>query len=167
MDLKEDLKAYKSYFDFPVVYLHWTASRYKTLFDEYHFCIQDDGSVISTLPLSNIPQATWHRNRGSIALALCCCYSATPDDLGAYPPTNAQIESMAQLMSGISDVFDIPIDGEHFMTHGEAADIDGYGIHDTDPDMRWDLHILHTGDEWASGGEILRGKALWYQNQGR
>lgn len=166
MDLKKELIAYKS-FDFSVVYLHWTASRYKTLFDEYHFCIDGDGSVISTLPLNNIPQATWKRNSGSIALALCCCYNAVPDDLGAYPPTDSQIESMAQLMAEISNAFDIPIDNNHFMTHGEVADIDGYGIHDTDPDCRWDLHILHTGDVWASGGEILRGKALWYQHQGR
>ena len=32
--------------------------------------------------------------------------------------------------------------------------------------MRWDLHILHTGDEWGSGGDILREKALWYKQNG-
>lgn len=31
------------------------------------------------------------------------------------------------------------------MTHAEVADIDGYGIFDSDPDMRWDLYGL--GDE--------------------
>lgn len=167
----EDLKANREYFyQFPspvISYWHWTASRYKTVFDEYHFCIQDDGLIVPTLPLDNVPQATWKRNSGSIAVSLCCCYDATPLDLGDYPPTEAQIEMSAQMMAKIADVFDIPLDKDHFMTHGEAADIDGYGIHDSDPDCRWDLHILHTGDDWGSGGEILRGKALWYQNQER
>ena len=168
---EEELREYRAYFyqfDFPVVvYLHWTAGKYFTTFHEYHYCIDGDGEIISTKPLNKVPSATWNRNTGSIAISLCCCYDATTADLGDYPPTDAQIESAAQLMAAISDVFDIPIDSDHFMTHGEVADIDGYGIHDSDPDMRWDLHILHTGDEWGSGGDILRGKALWYQNRER
>lgn len=170
-EVKEYLQENRSYFyTYPEdvkVYGHWTGGTYNKTFPEYHFCIPEDGDIISTLPLTETPQATWQRNGGSIAFSLCCCYNATPDNLGDYSPTTAQIESAAQLMAVISDVFDIPIDSDHFMTHGEVADIDGYGIHDSDPDMRWDLHILHTGDEWGSGGEILRGKALWYQNEWR
>ena len=45
-------------------------------------------------------------------------------------------------------------------THAEWADIDGYGIHDDDPDMRWDL--LKLPQEEGNGGDIIRGKANWY-----
>lgn len=164
---KEELREYRSYFyqfDSPVVvYLHWTAGKYFTTFHEYHYCIDGDGEIISTKPLNKVPSATWNRNTGSIAISLCCCYDATPADLGDYPPTDAQVETIARMMSVIAEVFEIPIDEEHFMTHGEAADIDGYGLYSGDPDCRWDLHVLSNGDEWGSGGDTLRSKAIWYK----
>ena len=49
------------------------------------------------------------------------------------------------------------------MTHAEAADLDGYG-----PDTtceRWDLAVLKNDDEWMSGGDTLRGKAIFYRSQ--
>ena len=130
-----------------------------------------DGEIIESLPLTEIPQATWHRNSGSIAIALCCGVGATAYkgdpyevDLGEEPPTDAQIETLAQVMAAIADVFEIPIDNEHFLTHAEAADLDGYGPETTCE--RWDLAVLSEDDEWMSGGNILRGKAIFYQNQG-
>lgn len=168
---KEEIAEKRPYFyqfDFPVVtYLHWTAGGHYTTFHDYHYCIDGDGDIISTRPLDETPRATWRRNTGSIAISLCCCLNAEPHNLGDYPPTEAQIETTAQMLAVISDAFQIPIDKDHFMTHGEAADIDGYGLYDNDPDCRWDLHILKNGDEWGSGGDILRGKALWYQEHER
>lgn len=119
--------------------------------------------------LDTIPTATWHRNTGSIAIALCCCQDAQAFRnpwracLGDDPPTEEQVESLAMLSAAIADVFDIPVDVDHFMTHAEAANLDGYG-----PDTtceRWDLAVLHDDDAWMSGGDILRGKAIFYQNQ--
>ena len=52
------------------------------------------------------------------------------------------------------------------MTHGEAADEDGYGLYSGDSDCRWDLQILHTGDEYGTGGDIIREKAQYYLEQG-
>ena len=78
-------------------------------------------------------------------------------------PTKAQIEALAMLSAAIADVFDIAVDVDHFMTHAEAANFDGYG-----PDTtceRWDLAVLHDGDEWMSGGDILRGKTAFYLDQ--
>ena len=54
------------------------------------------------------------------------------------------------------------------MTHGEAADnLDGWYAHEpygpATTCERWDLAILENGDVWNSGGDTLRGKALWYQ----
>lgn len=150
------------------VYLHWTAGHYYTSFSGYHFCIDADGEIIESLPLTEIPAATWHRNSGSIAIALCCAAGATAYkgdpyevDLGEEPPTDAQIETLAQVMAAIADVFEIPIDNEHFLTHAEAADFDGYGPETTCE--RWDLAVLKNTDEWMSGGDTLRGKAIFYQ----
>ena len=70
--------------------------------------------------------ATYHRNTGSVAIALCCCadavaYADGTYDLGEYPPTTQQIESMAQCVATLCTGFDIPIDIEHVMTHAEVV----------------------------------------------
>jgi len=60
------------------------------------------------------------------------------------------------------------------MTHGEAADNeDGLYCHEpyavwSDPQpsdgiTRWDLAVLKDGDEWRSGGDTIRGNAIWIQ----
>lgn len=129
-----------------------------------------DGEIICSRPLDTIPTATWHRNTGSIAIALCCCQDAQAyrnpwrARLGDEPPTEEQIESLAMLSAAIADVFDIPVDADHFMTHAEAADLDGYGPATTCE--RWDLAVLDESDEWMSGGGILRGKTEFYLEQG-
>lgn len=177
MALREARPSFYQY-PFPVkVYWHWTGGHRFTSFNDYHFCIDGDGEIIHSLPLSYIPTATYHRNTGSIAIALCCCYGAEAFrgnpfycNLGDEPPTDAQIESLAMLSAKIADVFDIPIDIEHFMTHAEAADnMDGYNAHEpygpASTCERWDLAVLEESDPWMSGGDTLRGKALFYQNQ--
>lgn len=145
-----------------MVYLHWTAGRYYTSFNDYHFCVDGDGDIINSLPLEEIPEATWYRNTGSIAIALCCCYNAKPYDLGDYPPTEEQIETLSEMMAVIADVFDIPLTREYFMTHGEAANDDGYGLYSGESDCRWDLEQLDSNYEIGTGGDILRGKAQLY-----
>lgn len=158
----------------PKIYLHWTAGNYDQTFADYHLCIKGDGSVVMTRPLDEIPEATWKRNSGSISIALCCALEARPSSLGDYPPTNAQIECMAQVVAVIANALGVPIDLAHVMTHGEAADNeDGIYPHPPyavwsvpqpdDGDTRWDLAILADGDEWRSGGNILRGKAEYYR----
>lgn len=170
IEFKQELTANRDYFyqfPFPMrTYYHWTAGRYFTTFDDYHYCINGDGEIINTRPITEVPEATWHRNTGSIAIALCACYAGKPDDLGDYPPTDAQIETLSQMTAAIAEVFENPIDAEHFMTHGEAADIDGYGLYSGERDCRWDLQILHNGDEYGTGGDIIREKAQYYLEQG-
>lgn len=159
----------------PTVYLHWTAGDYDQTFPAYHLCIQGDGTIVETLPLDAVPSATYMRNTGSIAITLCGCMDATANgdgtfNLGSYPPTDAQIECMAQMVNVICTQLDIPIDLGHVMTHAEAADnLDGltpctpYGPENGCD--RWDLAVLKVGDEWMSGGNTIRGKAVFYQNQ--
>lgn len=163
------------------VYLHWTAGRYKQKYDDYHINIDHDGSLWATTEdFSEVLPHTWHRNTGSIGVTLCCAYGATSNALGAYPPTAAQIEAMAQVIAVLADGLWLTIDRDRVMTHGEAADnVDGllpegdeYGPrHGCE---RWDLQFLGTEesptflmdyDDPRTGGNVLRGKALWYQKQ--
>lgn len=163
------------------IYLHWTAGRYGQKYDDYHINIDQDGSLwASTDDLSEALAHTWHRNTGSVGVTLCACYGATTDNLGDYAPTAAQIETMAQVVAVLAKALWLTIDRDRVMTHGEAADnVDGllpegdeYGPrHGCE---RWDLQFLGTEesptflmdyDDPRTGGNVLRGKALWYQKQ--
>lgn len=151
--------------------------------------IKDDGAIYATTDdLSAELAHTWHRNSGGIGIALDCAYQAGQYDLGPYPPTAKQIEAMAQCVAVICDALQIPITKAYVLTHGEAADNedgiwpsqcyawwnDGYG----DGDTRGDLEYLGEGTEspvydpfmeleepagHMRGGNVLRGKAIWYQ----
>ena len=62
---------------------------------------------------------------------------------------------------------ELPIDIQHVMTHAEADDNkDGRYPHEPyGPDStceRWDLLVLKENTPRWSGGNILRGKAIWY-----
>lgn len=158
------------------IYLHWTAGHYDSTFPDYHLCIKGNGEVEMTCPFTTIPEATYHRNSGSIAIALCCAYdgyafSKSDYFLGDDPPTDAQIECAAQIIAVLTDTLNIPIDIQHVMTHAEAAD-NMDGVYEHDPYgpahgcTRWDLAVCKQGDEWMSGGDTLRGKAKWYEEHG-
>ena len=164
----------------PKIYLHWTAGHYHQKFDDYHVNIDKDGRIfVSTDDLSEVLAHTWRRNSGSVGITLDCCAGATSDDLGSEPPTLKQIESMAQCIQVVADALWLTIDMKHVMTHGEAADnVDGLNAHeDYGPQStveRWDLQFLGTDesqeyttdyDDPSTGGNVLRGKALWYKNQ--
>lgn len=164
----------------PKIYLHWTAGHYHQKFDDYHVNIDKDGRIFaSTDDLSEVLAHTWRRNSGSVGITLDCCAGATSDDLGSEPPTAKQIESMAQCIQVVADALWLTIDMNHVMTHGEAADnVDGLNTHEEyGPQStveRWDLQFLGTDesseyttdyDDPSTGGNVLRGKALWYKNQ--
>ena len=163
----------------PKVYLHWSAGRYDSVFDDYHINITGAGKIfVTTNDLSEIKSHTWRRNTGSIGISLCCAYDATTNDLGEYTPTNIQIETIAKVIDVVATGLWLTINKEHVLTHGEAADNeDGIWCHDPygpkNGCERWDLEFLETAespkydpwDEEHRGGSILRGKAIWYHNQ--
>mgnify|MGYP000852909471 FL=1 len=165
----------------PKVYLHWSAGHYGQFFDDYHINIDSDGSFyVATDDFSDMLNHTYRRNTGSIGISMACCAFATTNDLGDEPPTTAQIDAMAQAIVAVCEGLWLTINKEHVMTHGEAADNeDGiypheyYGPRTTCE--RWDLELLGTSESntfspWATGGsrggDVLRGKALWYKNEG-
>ena len=136
--------------------------------------------VIGDGVLDDVLAATYRRNSGSVSIALLGCVGATTEDLGAEPPTAAQIEGLAMAAAALADGLWLTIDIERIMTHGEAADnADGvcanapYGPRTTCE--RWDLEYLGTEEcpafrPWATdgtrGGDILRGKAQYYRAHG-
>lgn len=163
----------------PKIYLHWSAGHYIQKFDDYHVNITADGRLWLMADLSDTLAHTWRRNSGAVGISLCCCAGATTGDLGDEPPTSQQIEIMAQAIAAIADGLWLTIDRDHVMTHGEAADNeDGIYPHEEyGPKTtceRWDLEYLGTDEspsfnpratDGTRGGDVLRGKALWYKNQ--
>ncbi len=169
----------------PKIYMHWTAGSYDTDYPDYHFCINGNGSITLTHAFDSSVAATWRRNSGSVAVALDCGYLADTSSLGPYPPTSEQIEALAQFVAVVANVLCIPIDKNHVLTHGEAANNeDGLRPHpcyawwndeEGDGDTRGDLEYLGTYEspsynplatDGSRGGDVIRGKANWYQNQG-
>ena len=153
---------------FDVVYIHWTGGSYNYHPDDYHINIDDEGTIYRTKDFREQPAATWHRNYRSLAIAIDCCKDATLNadgsaDFGDYPPTDAQIECLAQVIATIASATHRPIMQSLYMTHAEAAELDDYGPSTTCE--RWDLWVLPGSTEWGSGGDYIRGKALFYQDQ--
>lgn len=147
------------------IFLHWTAGHYGQTFPDYHFNIDADGTVLTSVDdLTTVLAHTWKQNSGSVAVSLCCCYNANTHSLGPEPPTDAQIEAMAQVVAALCRGIGLSCDYDHVRTHAEQADIDEYGPATTCE--RWDLWFLKDGQARGSGGEIIRGKAIWYMQQG-
>lgn len=163
------------------IYLHWSAGRYNSKFEDYHVNIDCNGNIfLSTDDLSEILAHTYRRNTGSVGVSLCCAYGATSSDLGDYAPTAEQIETMSRVGCVLADALDLTIDKKRILTHGEAADNeDGIWCHEEygpkSTCERWDLEYLGTDESprfnpWATdgsrGGDVLRGKMAWYRSQG-
>ena len=152
------------------IYLHWTAGHYGQVFDDYHLCIDQDGTVYATCDdLCERKAHTWMRNNGTIGIALCCGYDAECElpaavsaktawgatgpgeyrdpyqamvDGGTEPPTAIQIEVLAKIVAILCKMLRIPNSSERVMTHCEAAFRDGYGPGSGDPETKWDLWFL-------------------------
>lgn len=155
------------------IYLHWTAGNYHQFSGDYHLCIDEDGAIIATTDdLTAFKEHTWRRNSDAIGIAMCCCagavaYSADNIDYGEQPPTAAQIDSMAQAVAVLCKELGLDINPHIVMTHCEAAELDGYGPSTTCE--RWDLWALPDvpGDgKQKPGGDVVRGKAIWWQHNG-
>lgn len=175
----------------PKIYLHWTAGHYangredQMYLNEYHIAIDADGSVYTEKPLYETVPSTWRRNTGAVGVTLCCGVGSGSEWLGNEPPTEEQIEAMAQVVCALADGLWLTIDKEHVLTHGEAANNedgdwschnpyawwnDSYG----DGNTRGDLEYLGTdespsynpyAEDGSRGGDVLRGKANWYRNE--
>lgn len=146
------------------IYLHWTAGRYDQLFSDYHLNVDGAGQVHLTAPSFCTTLAhTWHRNTGSVAIALCCAKDARPEYLGLYPPTPIQLNVTAKLCALLLKEWNLYPSYENVRTHAEQADEDGYGPATTCE--RWDLWLLENDVPKGSGGSILRNNIYFYFSQ--
>lgn len=162
------------------VYCHWTGVGYgKVNFPSYHLVIDKNGELyVPDYDLTIKRSHTWLRNSRAIGISLACCGNDSRDEnyLGAEPPTEAQLNMLAQCVAVACINIGIPLDLQHVMTHAEAADNkDGADIYYPDytgypnnthgPDSsveRWDLLVLRNGEERWSGGDQIRGNARFY-----
>lgn len=150
------------------VTLHWGANWYDNTSPHYHINILGDGTIYSDYDNLDIRLShTAGRNTGNIGISLSCCADAGvwadgTVKFGSAPPTDAQVDTMAKLVAVICKAKGWDITYDRVKTHAEWADIDGYGIYDDDPDMRWDL--LKLPQEEGDGGDIIRGKAIYFQH---
>lgn len=146
------------------IFLHWTAGHYGQPFPDYHVNIDADGSLYTAASsLTQTLAHTWRQNTGSVGVAILCCYNGNTNSLGPEPPTVQQVETMAQVVAILCEELGLPIDIAAVRTHAEQADIDGYGPATTCE--RWDLLFLSDNDR-SPGGDIIRSKAIWYQQNG-
>lgn len=169
----------------PKIYLHWTAGRYHQFWDSYHVQIDYDGKIYvpADISMDTVLSSTYMRNTGSISVTVLGCYDATTEDLGSEPPTNEQIEMMAQVIAVVADALWLTINKTNVLTHGEAAANEdeiyphaAYALwndEEGDGNVRWDLEYLGTDEspcynpyatDGSRGGDVLRGKANWYRN---
>ena len=148
--------------------LHWGANWYDNTSDHYHINILGDGTIYSDYDnLDVLCYHTWHRNTGNIGISLSCMgdgsiWADGTVQWGSAPPTQEQVDKMAMVINAICKAKGWEIDYDHVKTHAEWADIDGYGINDNDPDMRWDL--ISIPQEKGDGGDIIRGKAIYFKH---
>lgn len=152
------------------IYLHWTAGHYHQFYNDYHLNIDVDGAIMCTGDLTEVKAHTWRRNTNAIGIAMCCCADARAFAggkvvFGTEPPTPEQIDSMAKVVAVLCKGLDLAINKHNVMTHCEIAEIDDYGPSTTCE--RWDLWKLPNvpGDgDIMEGGDVIRGKAIWWQN---
>lgn len=152
------------------IYLHWSAGHYGQVYDDYHITIDHDGRIYcpdNCHDLTVFREHTWRRNSNTIGLCVAGCYDACANSgynltMGSEPVTQAQIEVMAIVVACLCKYAGVSINDVY--THCEIARIDGYGPFSGDPSTRWDLWFLPDGNDMKPGGDVIRGKAIWYLN---
>lgn len=162
-------------------YYHWTGVKGGKHFADYHINIDRDGLMWTDMEaLTDSKEHTYMRNSNAVGIAIEACWDAVNENnLGSEPPTKAQLTTMTQIMAVLTINAGVPLDIQHQMTHAEAADNkDGLDLYYLDPTGypnntygpdsnvdRWDLLVVHEGDERWSGGDWLRGTARWWGAQ--
>ena len=134
--------------DVDLITLHWTVGRYDQTFDgDYHFQITGDGQlVVDSRAYYNgyfVPLAhAWHHNSRNVGISVCGMLGAVdggqgsldltswPSSYGEFPPTPAQISTLAQLVSVLVRHYGLTFDD--VKSHYDLAQEDGY------PGERWE-----------------------------
>lgn len=160
------------------IYTHWSAHDYYHVFPAYHFCIAmtQAGEIVvaythevrenmrHVYEAPDAPYAPHTRGRNSFALgiSIMAMEGCTPHDFGRYPLTEPLIDALCRVGARLANIYAIPVDAEHVMSHAEAALLDGY--FGTEPEQRWDIARLRPAPdpleprEAVETGEELRSR---------
>ncbi|MCI5836726.1 MAG: N-acetylmuramoyl-L-alanine amidase [Veillonellaceae bacterium] len=144
--------------------LHWTAADYDAVnYNAYHIVISGAGAIYLNRELERAGAHTWRRNTANVGVAIACCGGRPPNiwadgtvaDWGDYPPTDEQVEVMAQVVAYLAVGLGVP--AENIRDHHYWAEMDGYGSDRID--------IMALPQEPGNGRDIILGKARWYAGQ--
>ena len=173
---KDSLEAQAAGVGRPIyISIHFSVSRYDQVWSDYSINVTDRNIHLMG-DLDEYKPSTWRRNTANISIALDCCLDCSLNgtkenpilDLGTYPPTTYQIETVAQICAVLAMALDLYGDygeklKEHIFTHYEFAMMDGYGpFNGVDPDVRYDGCNWTEDEEFGDGGNIMRGKCNYY-----
>jgi len=147
---------------FKRIIIHWSAGTYEVGKLErlhYHLIIAGNGDIVVGVPLGRNERPlqpgyalhTLHCNTESIGVAIACCAGARekPLDFGKYPPTKEQLSSLVHAIYRLCKRYNIPIDEQHVLTHGEVQK--NLGIKQRG---KWDLNYLPRIN--GTGGDFIR-----------
>lgn len=155
-----------------MITLHWTAGHYDQLFDDYHMCIDGNGTVHIMNDLDAYGAHCYHENSNNFGIATCSNVNASLNGdgymgystyaPGPEPVNGLQLEAMATLVYLCCVQWNIPL--SQVFTHGERC-LRRQDLYDY-PSERWDLDILvpecHVRSEdglTTSGGNWIRNRA--------
>lgn len=133
------------------IILHWTAGKHKaSSLDKahYHILIEYDGklirgthSIFDNVSTRDGRSANHVKNlnTGSIGVSVCCMENAVerPFNAGAFPMTQKQWETMAQVVAELCDFYDIDVTRKTVLGHGEVTKERG-----VKQDGKWDPMVL-------------------------
>jgi hypothetical protein len=133
------------------IVLHWTAGAYKASAvdrEHYHIMIEGDGTVVrgdheidDNVITGDGDYAAHARkfNTRAIGLSVCCMANADdhPFDPGAFPMTEVQWRTMAEVAAELARFYNIPVTRKTVLGHGEIQ-----GTHGVMQNGKWDPMVL-------------------------
>lgn len=158
------------------IIIHWTAgTNYASDYDKnfYHFLVDKDGKVIlgrhkpednENCNDGNYAAHCGGGNTGSIGIALCGMYGyRSAANVGKYPVTKVQCESMFRFVAGLCKKFNLNITPDTVMTHYEF----GQKHPNTSSFGKIDIIYLPPYPEQPKEciGNFIRSKVRWYYSK--
>lgn len=104
----------------------------------YHYVIRKDGTIEEGRPHWTVGAHAYGDNDHTIGIHVCGNF-----EIGE--PTQAQIESLAMLLANVCYDYGLPIDKDHVVAHRDL------------------MATACCGENLYNQLQIVRGKAIWYQ----
>lgn len=148
---------------------HWSAGGHKgsdSDKEHYHIIIEGDGNLVRGDHTIDDNVSTGDKdyaahclgfNTKSIGISAASMLGAnqSPFNAGSHPMTQVQWERMAEVAADLARFYNIPVDREHVLGHGEVEE-----VHNKPQKQKWDPMVLpwNTSLKPAQVGEAFREK---------